>query len=316
MIDKVRILVQAGDGGDGCESFQRRNDKKIVPTGGDGGNGGNIVFRVDPNAPPVSRLRFKRHIISESGGHGGSNHKRGKNGSDYVVLVPLGTRLFNLSDDLLIRDLVHEKEEVIVVRGGAGGRGNFGDKKQTRGERGEKIDLEVTVRLHADVCLVGLPNSGKSKILTQLTRSQVKPESYPFSTHSPELGVLKFSDFEQVTLCDIPSLYAGSHEGRGLGNHFLKHLEFARLVLYVVDPFSEFAPSLQEGFELLRNEIKLYNKDLLNIPSAIVINKMDLPGAEEKVKNEKWKPKRQVYKISALTGEGIDKLSRDLEKLV
>lgn len=316
MIDIVQILIQAGNGGKGCESFFRRADRKNTPTGGGGGKGGSIIFRADPNAPPISQFCYKRHLIAASGGHGGSNKKRGKNGDDTIILVPIGTRLYNKSQDLLIRDWMKKGEEVIVVEGGRGGTGNQGGGEATPGDPGAMIDLEITVRLPMDVAMIGLPNSGKSSLLNSLSRAHAKVEAYPFATREPELAVCDFLDYEELKLCEMPSLYEGSHEGRGLGNEFLKHLEMVRFVLYVLDPVSEFAASLQEGLAILKKEVGVVSTRFEELPYAVVINKIDAPGARERIAAEKWKADARTFYVSAQTGEGMDQLKQFLQGLI
>ncbi len=315
-VDHIHLIVQAGRGGNGCESYFRRTDKKTVPHGGDGGHGGNVIFRADVNAPSLASMRFKQHLVAESGGHGGSNRKRGKNGEDLIVPVPLGTRLHDRTRNLLIRDLVHEGEEVIVLEGGPGGVGNYGGKQSSPGQKGATLDLELSIRLVADIFLVGLPNSGKSKLLNFLTRARAKEETYPFATRSPEIGVWMISDYEQMTLCELPSLYRYSHEGRGMGSDFLRHLERAKGILYLVDPLSEFCASLGEGFDILRKEIGLYREEFLRIPCAVVASKYDLPAAREKLSQEKFDPGVPVFFISAQTGEGMEPLTAFLKETV
>ncbi len=316
MIDIVQILIQAGNGGKGCESFFRRADRKNTPTGGGGGKGGSIIFRADTNAPPISQFCYKRHLIAASGGHGSSNKKRGKNGEDMIILVPIGTRLYNKTQDLLIRDWMKKGEEVIVVEGGRGGTGNQGGGQATPGDPGAMIDLEITVRLPMDVALIGLPNSGKSSLLNSLSRARAKVEAYPFSTREPELAVCDFLDYEELKLCEMPSLYEGSHEGRGLGNEFLKHLEMVRFVLYVLDPVSEFVGSLKEGLAVLKKEVGVVNERFAELPYAVVVNKIDVPGARERITAQKWKPDARIFYVSAQTGEGLDQLKQFLRELI
>jgi len=313
-IDRVHLMVQAGSGGNGCDSLYRRTDKKTVPNGGDGGHGGSVIFRADRNAPSIGNFRFKQHLIAESGAHGGSNKKRGRNGKDLVILVPFGTRLYDRAKHLAIRDLTQESEEVVVLQGGRGGVGNLGGKQATQGERGPSLDLELTLRIAADVFLIGLPNSGKSCFMNALTRAHVKEESYPFATREPQIGVYPISDFESLTLCELPSIYEASHEGRGLGTDFLRHLENAKLVLFILDPVSKFSTSLTEGLATLKKQIETFDKSLLAAPAAVVINKMDLPEARERVKNEPFDPGMPCFKISALTGEGLPALTEFLKQ--
>jgi GTP-binding protein len=312
LIDQVHLVVQAGNGGKGCDSLFRRTDHKVVYNGGDGGNGGSVVFRAEENAPPIEDLRFKQHILAESGAHGGSSKKRGKNGGDRIVLVPIGTRVFDRQNNLLIRELNEAGESVVVARGGAGGVGNVGRKEAQLGQLGEIVDVEVTIRLRADVFFVGLPNSGKSALLNRLTHTHAKEETYPFATQSPQLGVCSLTEDQNATLCELPSVYALSHEGHGLGVDFLKHLERAKCVLYVVDPVSQFASTCAEGFTILKKEVAFVGKEFLKIPHAVVVTKADLPEAQEKLKKKRWKPGVPVFYISCTEGTGLDALKEFL----
>lgn len=314
LIDQVHLLIQAGSGGNGCESFLRRTDKKLVPTGGNGGNGGAVIFRASTNAPSLSSFCLRQHLLAEAGGHGGSNRKRGKNGEALMIQVPVGTRIVDRQRKFLIRDLVKDGDEVIVLEGGRGGMGNDGGKQASRGEKGAALDLELSFRLMADFFLVGLPNSGKTTLLSHLTRSQAKEESYPFSTKSPELGVYSISDLETVVLCELPSLYGASHEGRGMGTGFLKHLENAKAILFVLDPLSRFAESLSDGLRILRKEIEIYHKKFLEIPYAVVVNKMDVPEANQKAKRFSAGKGTPRFFISAKTGEGMKALTEFLKE--
>ena len=311
----LHLFVRAGDGGNGCESYYHRRDKKIVMHGGDGGKGGSVIFRADSNAPPLSSLRYKQHLIAESGGHGGSNRKRGKNGGDLIVLVPRGTRIYDRQRNLLIRDLLKDGEEVVVCAGGHGGNGNQGGKEVTAGSKGGRMEIELDIQIVADIFLVGLPNAGKSRLLNALTRAHAKEEDYPFTTTEPQMGVYVLSDYEQLTLCELPSLYRASHEGRGMGTAFLKHLERARRILYVIDPVSNFSGSLKEGLETLRQEVGLFQETFLKLPHAIVVNKMDLEEARKKAKREEFSPGVPLFYVSARTGEGLEALKNYLGEM-
>ena len=319
-IDRIHLLAQAGNGGNGCESYFRRTDKKLVPHGGDGGTGGSVIFRADVNAPGLRSFRYRQHLVAQSGGHGGSNRKRGKNGKDLVVLVPPGTRIHDRVRNLLIRRLMQGGEQVIILEGGRGGIGNDHGKQATPGERGKALDLELDIRILADIFLVGLPNSGKSKLLNRLAHTHFKEEEYPFATRNPEVGVWKLSDEEdsndKLVLCELPSLYRASHEGRGRGADFLKHLEGARCILYLLDPTSKFCSSLKEGLAILKKEVEIYQKDFLAIPCGVVVNKMDLPEIQERVKQENFRPRSPVFFVSALSGAGLEELSAYLKRYI
>lgn len=315
--DRVQITVQGGHGGNGCNSFYRRTDKKVVPHGGDGGRGGNVVFRADANTADLGNFRFNQTYQALSGGNGGGDKKRGRNAEDLIILVPSGTKIADREKNLLIRHLVKPGDEVVVAQGGAAGSGNQGGKSSSKGGPGDLIDLELTMHLPADTFLVGLPNSGKSVLMNRLTRTHLKEEAHPFSTREPKIGVWKASEYESVTLCELPSLYEGSHEGRGMGSGFLKHLEGARSILYVLDPASEFAGSLAEGYAILRKELEIYSEDFLHIPHAVVVNKMDLAEASKAAsKKKKFEGGAPVFYISAATGEGMEKLQAYLKTLV
>ncbi len=317
-IDRIHLLIQAGHGGNGCESYFRRTDKKRVPHGGDGGNGGCVIFRADSNAPGLGSFRFRQHLIAESGAHGGSNRKRGRNGKDLIVPVPPGTRIHDRSRNLLIRRLAEHGDEVIVLEGGKGGVGNYGRKQASPGERGKSLDLELDIRIMADLFLVGLPNSGKSKLLNRLAHTRFKEEDYPFATRTPGVGVWDLAEEEgseaKLILCELPSLYSASHEGRGRGADFLKHLEGAKCILYILDPVSKFCDSLKDGLAILKKEIEIFQKDFLNIPYAVVVNKMDLPEAQAKAQAEKFKPRAPLFFVSALSGAGFEEFSAYLKR--
>jgi GTPase len=312
-LDHVHLIVQAGSGGNGCASYYHRTDRKSTPNGGDGGKGGSIVFKADENAPGLEHFKFNQHIVGEHGGKGSSNKCRGRNGGDTVVLVPVGTKIYDRERKFLIRELRAPGDQVVVVEGGQGGVGNQGGKDATTGSPGAVLDIELIYRLPADVFLVGLPNSGKTTLLNFLTRSNGKVETYPFTTQTPQIGVHYFSDYEKISICDLPSVYSASHEGRGRGLGFLAHLETASLILYVVDPISEFSSSISEGVKMLREQVSSFNKELDKIPYAVVINKMDLPEAKEALKPQKirFSPR---FPISALTGEGVMELKEFLKQ--
>lgn len=310
--DRIKISVHAGNGGNGSESCYRRTDRKVIPNGGDGGNGGSVIFRADTNAPNLKEIRYKRLLQAESGAHGGSNHKRGRNGEDLIVLLPFGCRIYDLGRNLLLRELKNSGDEVVIAAGGKGGSGNQTGRTAVPGERGAKLELEITLRLPADVFLVGLPNSGKSRLMNVLTHSKVKEDAYPFATPKPELGVVKLSDYEQVTLCEMPSIYAHSHEGRGHGTDFLKHLEAAPLIAYCLSPDSEFCESLSDGLRILKKQLEQYNPEYARSEAVVLVNKMDLPGSKKKT--GRFKPPHPVFYLSAVTRQGVPEFLEYLRK--
>lgn len=312
--DRIYLKVAGGTGGPGCASYKYRPDKKAVPDGGNGGHGGSVVFRADEQVADLGHFRQWQHIAAHPGERGANNRRRGRNGEDIEVRVPVGTRLYEKEKGFLIRHLSSPGEKVVVATGGKGGPGNQGGKKAGAGEQGQSLDVELLFRLQADVFLVGLPNSGKSTLMNALTRTRLPAEPYPFSTRAPKRGVYAVSDYQKVTLCELPSIYGASHEGRGLGLYFLAHLEKARCIFYVLDPFSRFCASLDEGLTLLKQEVKAFRADLLNIPYAVVVTKMDAPGAEDKIRSEGFSPRQPCFFISAGTGEGMSSLKNFLKE--
>lgn len=315
-VDLVTITVIAGNGGNGCDSYYQRTDRKSVPHGGDGGKGGSVIFRADNNVQDLETFCFRQKMTALPGGHGGSEKKRGRNGEDLVVLVPPGTQITDKARGLLIRRLGKAGDEVVVAEGGAAGGGNQGGKPATKGEKGAEIEIELSLRIPADVFLVGMPNSGKSSLMNKLTRTRIKEEPYPFSTRQPELGVWKFSDYESLTLCELPSIYESSHEGKGLGSAFLKHLEGARHILYIVNYGSEFAESPAEGYAILRKELEMFSEELLEIPHAVVVNKTDLEGPKPKGRQKKFSPGVPVFPVSITSGEGLKEVQKYLGKIL
>lgn len=313
-IDRISLLAQAGNGGNGCDSYYRRTDKKVIPHGGDGGDGGSVIFRADINAPGLSSFKFRQRLIAEHGVNGGPTLKTGKKAKDLIVLVPIGTRIFDREKNMLIRELGEQGDEVVVCQGGQGGTGNHGGRQAKKGTPGVSHELELTVLLRADVFLVGLPNSGKTSLLNAITNSKAKAEDYPFSTKLPEMGAFERTFKDPVILCELPSVYEASREGRGMGAGLLKHVENAKLILYVVDPVSRFAESAPEGVKLLQKLVREESEEFENIPAAVVVNKIDLPEAAEKVRKQRWKPSLPVFYISAKTGEGLDELKKFLDE--
>ena len=312
IIDEVIISVKAGNGGKGCDSRTHVSEKKFIPTGGEGGRGGNLILRADSNVASLKSFLYQRCFEAESGGPGGSNHKRGRKGKDLVISVPCGTSIFLKEKNFLIRDLVRSGEEVVFLEGGQGGVGNEGRKAAQPGAVGQSVEVTLSLKIPADIFLVGLPNSGKSRLLSRLTHSKAKGESYPFSTKDPELGIYETPEFEQVRLCELPGIYRESMEGRGVGVGFLKHLERAGILLLMLDPLSAFASSLQEGHQILLEVLKTFQPSLLEIPRAVAVNKMDVKDARERMEKEKFRPAEPIFLISAETGEGVEALMRYL----
>ena len=310
MIDEVTIVVKAGDGGKGCDSRIRLSDHKFVPNGGEGGRGGDLLMRADSNVTTLRAFTYQRYFAAESGGAGGSNHRRGKRGSDLTLGVPPGTSIFRKDRRLLIRDLIRSGEEVVLVEGGKGGAGSEGGKVAGPGQTGGALEIILSWKIPAEVFLVGLPNTGKSKLLNRLTRAHAKEGTYPFTTKHPELGVYEASDFTSIHLCELPGLYRESLHGRGAGVDFLKHLSRAKMILFFLDPLNAFATTLEEGYEMLLEVLGTYDKSLLEIPRVIVVNKMDFPEAHLKMEKNRLHPSVPLFLVSAETGEGVQALIR------
>jgi GTPase len=318
-LDRVKIWVHAGDGGDGAATFRREaHVPRGGPDGGDGGRGGSIILRVDPGLTTLRDFRYSHHFRAEAGGRGTGAKRHGKAGTDLVLIVPPGTGVFDDATGELLADLVATGQEAPVARGGRGGLGNVHfatathrtPKHALKGEPGEERWLALELRLIADVGLVGLPNAGKSTLLAALTAAHPKIASYPFTTLEPNLGVMDLGDddFRRPTVADVPGLIEGAASGAGLGHAFLRHVERTRILLHVVD-----GSSRDPGWDLdvIREELRLHDPALLGKPTLIAFNKLDLEAARAA-----WPDFRAARRldglatlaISAETGEGIEEL--------
>ncbi len=309
-LDEIAIQVKSGNGGRGCESHIRRADRKMIPNGGDGGSGGDVIIRSDSHTGSLFPLQSKRVFEAENGGLGKGSNMYGRNGSPLVLKVPCGTTIYNQSGNLLIRDLAEPDEEVMVAKGGRGGYGNHAGRPARPGEEGVLLRLLFSFAVISDIFLAGLPNSGKTALLKRLTGARVEPADYPFATKSPCLGTCT-GEPRNFRICELPSLYAHSHEGRGLGNSFLKHLKRCRLLLLVLDPLNPFARGMKQGYDILIQAIEQFDAHFLNIPRFVVINKMDLKDAGKIANRKSVQFKDPHFKVSALTGVGLPKLMRE-----
>jgi GTP-binding protein len=323
-LDEVIITAKSGDGGRGCVSFRR--EKYIPrggPDGGDGGFGGSIVVRAVEHLTSLYEFKYRRHFKAQNGQPGGGRNKTGRNGKDAVIEVPLGTLVYDDETGELLQDLTDERQEVLLM-GGKGGWGNQhfatstnrAPRKAQPGLPGLEKRLRLSLKHLADVGLVGLPNAGKSTLLSRLTMARPKIDSYPFTTLTPNLGVLAFDEEKTLTVADIPGLIEGAGEGRGLGHHFLKHIERTRLLLHVLDVTYEPEHDLLEDLHLLKRELEGYSPALLEKEQMIVINKIDIcvedgRSAENMVK-ALGEMGLEAIPVSALTGEGLDRLKKTL----
>ncbi len=306
-IDEVDIYVQAGTGGSGCKSFRHiRDAKKRKPNGGDGGQGGHVIIKADPGIYTLREFRYKKNIKAPSGGRGGSNNKTGRDGEDVYLSVPPGTFVINADNSLIVRDLTYINEEVIVARGGRGGRGNIRHENAEPGKLGESIHLHLDLKLIADVGLVGFPNAGKSSLISCISKAKPKIAAYPFTTKAPILGIVEF-DEKEFKIADIPGLIEGAHSGSGLGDRFLRHIERTRILAFVIDLAGVDGRKPWDDFFSLKNELMLYNKELNDKPYIILANKIDLVAAKENVKVFKDKIEEPFSMISCKDKTNIDK---------
>ena len=304
-VDEIKIFVKAGRGGDGCVSFRReKNVPKGGPDGGDGGKGGDVIIEVDANLNSLSHLYYHRHFKAGKGEHGKGKKKHGRDGKNVVIKVPAGTLVYENSN--LLADLTKPGDYLIAARGGMGGRGNTHFVTPTRraptefepGKEGEEKQLKLELKLIADVGLVGYPNAGKSTLLGRVSDAKPKIASYPFTTLTPNLGVIHGEPFD-ITVADIPGIIEGAHKGKGLGLNFLRHIERTKLLLFIVD----ITGNPINDYEILKREIRQYNPLILKKPSLVAFNKIDLVQS-----NVPHLPVADAFYISALKGDGIDTL--------
>jgi GTP-binding protein len=318
--DEIRLTVRGGKGGDGMVSFFREKYRpKGGPAGGDGGDGGDVVFVASHDVHGFHGLRGKKKLKAQGGEPGGVAQRGGKDGEDLVVKVPVGTEVRDAASGVLLKDLAAPGDEVTIVEGGRGGRGNARFAHSTRqtprfaekGEDGASRDLVLTLKLIADAGLVGLPNAGKSTLLRSLSRSKTKIAGYEFTTLGPHLGVVELDESLRITIADLPGLVDGAHEGRGLGDRFLKHVERTRVLVHVVahDP-TGVSPPPDEAWRTIRRELAAYSPELAGKPELVVLSKCDLPGWEESLNSLARASDAEVTAISAVTGFGVDELLR------
>jgi len=319
-IDYVEIEVESGKGGDGCISFRREKYvPKGGPDGGDGGDGGNVIIRADPQLSTLLDFRYRRKYKAEKGRNGSGALRHGKRGEHLVIKVPLGTIIKDRGSGEMLRDLSSGGQEAIVAKGGAGGRGNArfatstdqAPKRAEPGRPGQKQSLSLELKLLADVGLVGKPNAGKSTLLSLLSSAHPKIADYPFTTLRPNLGIVKLREFKSFVMADIPGLIEGAHRGRGLGTSFLKHIERTRMLVYLVDS-AEGNP--QGDLQTLREELEKFSQQLAAKPAILALNKTDLLSETERKSLLEIDCRVPFCLISAITGEGKQKLLSLIER--
>lgn len=321
-IDRVVVEVRSGKGGDGMIAFlHEKYVAKGGPSGGNGGRGASIIFRANKSINTLFNFRHSKVIIGQDGGKGLTKNKYGRGADDVYVDVPLGTVVYLEKNHEFLCDLSHDGQEVVVAKGGRGGRGNAAFKSDKNrvpriaenGLPGETKRLILELKLLADVGLVGLPNAGKSTLLSVVSNANPEIADYPFTTIAPNLGVVNVSKYETFVMADLPGLIEGAHLGKGLGLTFLRHLERCRVIVHLVSMSDE---NPYESFKQIQNELKEYGMGLEKRPLIIVASKMDEDGAEDKLKEFKKKVKAEVIPISSLTHDGINELVKKCYELV
>lgn len=315
-IDEVNIIVNAGYGGDGCMAFRR---EKYVPMGGpyggSGGKGGNVIFKAESGLKTLIDLKYQRHVKGKNGLNGEGKNKNGKSADDIIIKVPVGTTIKDNDNGLIIADLTKPNEEVIVAYGGRGGRGNVSLASKSnpcpsvceRGEPGEVRNVNATLRMIADVGLVGMPSVGKSTILSMVSAASPKIASYHFTTLSPNLGVVTTKDNKTFILADLPGLIEGASEGTGLGHKFLKHIERTKIIAHVIDISGSEGRDPYEDYITINKELKEFNNKLIEKPQVIICNKMDLENSKENFKKLQDKIKDvPIFATSAAYNDGLE----------
>jgi len=324
--DEAFITVQSGDGGRGCVSFRR---EKFIPRGGpdggDGGKGGDVILKCTSHRRTLYPFRFRRQFKAQNGAHGQGKKKTGKNGDDLIIEVPPGTLISDAETNNLLKDFTQPGESFTVAQGGRGGQGNYRFKTSTRrtprfaqpGESGQFLKLKLELKLIADVGLIGLPNAGKSTLISVISSATPKIADYPFTTLTPNLGVVQTGWGDPFVAADIPGLIQGAHKGAGLGIRFLRHIERTRILVHLIDASTIDPQNPLSGYETINEELVGYSPQLVEKPQVLVLNKMDLAGTDTAAKIFQAALKdREVLLISAVTRKGVKQLtSKIIERL-
>lgn len=316
--DKVRITIKSGDGGDGMNSFKAYKGKPACgPDGGDGGKGGDVYVKADASINDLIAFRFKSKYVAGDGERGGTNQCFGKSGEDVIIKVPVGTVVKDYDTGTVICDMFKDGDSKLIAEGGRGGKGNVRFTTARRhapnfAQKGEKTELHtllLELKVIADVGIIGFPNVGKSTLLSKISAARPKIANYHFTTLSPNLGVVKYYD-KSFVAADIPGLIEGAAQGAGLGHDFLRHIERTRMLLHVVDISGLEGRDPVNDFKQINKELKGYSSKLAALPQIIALNKCDVYGAEENIKafKKSYGKKYKIYEITAVNGEGTDKL--------
>jgi GTP-binding protein len=316
-IDQAEIEVKAGDGGDGAVTFRREKYvPKGGPCGGNGGNGGDVIFQAFSNLNTLLDFRYKRKYTAGNGAIGGSSLKDGKNGKEVLIKVPVGTIIKDSDSDKILADLDEEGKKIVIAKGGKGGKGNSNFATPTnqaprfaeKGKPGESISITLELKLIADVGIVGFPNSGKSTLISVISSAKPKIADYPFTTLEPNLGIVYYKDYKSFTVADIPGIIEGAHKGKGLGLKFLRHIERTKILLFLIEITSK---DIEKDFKILSNELKYYSKKLADRKKIIALSKADLLN-EISIKNisrkKLFKQDIPTIIISSVTNQGIQEL--------
>ena len=325
--DETKVFLKAGNGGDGCMSFLRQKYMpKGGPNGGNGGKGGDLILQADENVADLRNYHFKKHWKAKNGEPGRGSDQNGRGGDPCILKVPMGTEIREMESGELICELLDHEQEVLLLEGGKGGRGNATFKSSinqtprqfTEGKMGMEGEYKFTLKTIADIGLVGFPNAGKSTLLNVMSNATPKIDSYPFTTLVPTVGVIDYpDDFKILTMADVPGLIEGAAENRGLGHRFLRHVERCKLLLFLLDLAATDGRNPCDDYEHLRKELVEYDPSLGEKPSIVVGNKIDEENADQYVKEFKKRfPQTQLHFISALLEDGLSELKkRLLEKL-
>jgi len=318
-VDYAKIELKAGDGGNGAVAFRREKYEPMGgPAGGDGGNGGNIIFRVDERKRTLMDFKYKRIIKADNGENGRNKNKYGKDAENVILSVPKGTIIRDEETNRVIADLVKKDQEVIIARGGRGGRGNTKFKSSTRrsprfsepGRKGNELKVVLELKLIADVGLLGFPNVGKSTLLSKISSARPKIDNYHFTTLKPNLGVVHLDDDKSFVVADIPGLIEGASTGTGLGHDFLRHVERTKILAHVIDASGFEGRDPLEDFNKINKELENYSKVLSEKKQIIVLNKIDLIQQEDQIQElkSKFEKKYDIYEISAISGKNLKEL--------
>ena len=320
-IDETIIHVKAGDGGHGCIAFLREKFRPNGgPCGGDGGKGGDIIFQSDKQLSTLQDLPKNHHYKAKRGEHGKGKNCHGRNGLDFIIKVPIGTIVKDLNTEQIIYDFKKHSESFVIAKGGNGGFGNarfktknnVAPKIANNGALGEEFSLSLELKVLADVGLVGFPNAGKSTLISKISNSKPKISDYPFTTLTPNLGIVKYHDYKSFVMADIPGLVEGASKGKGLGSQFLRHIERTKVLVFIIDANSD---SINDDFNVLKNELLNHKPDLDKLPKLIILSKIDTINDTEL--NQKKLPNDiEIIKISSITGKNLENAIKSIAYLV